>query len=60
MAKTDCRRDALHNQPSEMDGVEAALLGLTQKVAANSARLESLEHKLDAIMECFGLPRNQS
>ena len=55
MVKTDYGRDALRDRPRDMDTVETALLTLTQMVATDSARLESLDHKLDAVMEHLGV-----
>ena len=46
MAKADCRRDALHDQPSELDGVEAALHGLTKMAAENGELLLSIQRQL--------------
>ena len=55
-AEYESVRDAQDGVLDRVDTYEAALLGLTQMVAANSERMERVENKMDAIIAHFEVP----
>ena len=55
-AEYESVRDAQDGVLDRVDTYEAALLGLTQMVAANSERMKRVENKMDAIIAHFEVP----